>query len=64
MHHKISSLAPHHIPGGRRPAADPPPRPILLNPPPAEVRAQCAKDNERRMRLHDAALFARRNHCD
>ena len=67
MHSNAPILVPSPAPAGghtrRRPAASESDR-LLLNPPPPDVRAQCAKDNERRMRAHAASLFSRRNHCD
>ncbi len=51
--------------GGRRPRRPTPvdPGPLIYNPPPPEVRAQCARDNELRQRLYAASLLVRRNHC-
>lgn len=65
MHSKIQFKTESHPSESRlRPPAMPASRQVLLNPPPPDVCAQCARDNERRMRLHAASLFARRNHCD
>lgn len=67
MHTKSPTLVkPPASTGGRRrrDAAASESARLLLNPPPPEVCAQCARDNERRMRLYTASLFASRNHCD